>query len=177
MLTPAWNVFSQLQDQLIAANYCCQEVCLLVMAVHAFNIVWAAHADADNKAVKDKLDWAQRQRDAGKATIPSTIGVRMPNCHVYMLAELLQLRGLVWASALSQACTHHSDAQNESKAISMAKGSGLALGLARKSSPPMFSSDVGSPLLHAGATCQRQPLHQCWQNSGGARTTTLSAPP
>ena len=31
--------------------------------------------DSENQAVKDKLAWAQKQRDAGKFTIPSTIKV------------------------------------------------------------------------------------------------------
>ncbi|KAK9811025.1 hypothetical protein WJX73_007364 [Symbiochloris irregularis] len=38
------------------------------------NLKFAIKADGANQAVKDKLDWAQRQRDAGHATIPSTIG-------------------------------------------------------------------------------------------------------
>ena len=38
-------------------------------------------ADGGNQAVQDKLAWAQKQRDAGKSTIPSTIQVRSRALH------------------------------------------------------------------------------------------------
>ena len=40
------------------------------------------HAEAGNKAVTDKLEWARAQRAKGLPTIPSTIGVGLA-CFLY----------------------------------------------------------------------------------------------
>lgn len=46
-------------------------------------------ADADNQAVKDKMEWAQQQRDAGKPTIPSTIRVRARLMHAGLILSFI----------------------------------------------------------------------------------------
>ncbi|MFO0762971.1 MAG: hydroxyacylglutathione hydrolase [Byssovorax sp.] len=41
------------------------------------NLRFAAFAEPDNQAVADKLDWAMSEREAGRPTVPSTIGAEL----------------------------------------------------------------------------------------------------
>ena len=56
------------------------------------DVVNAMHEeDAQNQAVKDKLAWAQKQRDAGKFTVPSTIKVTPVQDPVTQVITMLML--------------------------------------------------------------------------------------
>ncbi len=47
------------------------------------NLEFAAHVDPDNDAVARKLEWARAERDAGRSTVPSTIGEEK-TCNPFM---------------------------------------------------------------------------------------------
>ena len=56
------------------------------------NLQWAAEVDRENGDLRRKLEWAKGERDAGRATVPSTIGEELtynPFLRAHLLAPLV----------------------------------------------------------------------------------------
>lgn len=55
------------------------------------NLQFALTVEPDNAKIKEKLSWAQQQREAGLPTVPSTIASEMET-NPFMRADLPELQ-------------------------------------------------------------------------------------
>ncbi|KAL8274597.1 hypothetical protein Esti_001500 [Eimeria stiedai] len=70
------------------------------------NLQFAATIEPHNNALENKLDWARKQRAAGKPTIPSTIGEEKAY-NPFMRVDKLEVQKAVGAPAGDQVQTMH----------------------------------------------------------------------
>ncbi|HIA02156.1 MAG TPA: hydroxyacylglutathione hydrolase, partial [Myxococcales bacterium] len=59
------------------------------------NLHFALHSEPDNQAIRSKLNWAENERRAGRATVPSTLNDELavnPFVRAKTVAELAELR-------------------------------------------------------------------------------------
>lgn len=64
------------------------------------NLQFALTVEPDNEKIKAKLLWAQGQRQAGQATVPSTIEEEMET-NPFMRVDLPQLQVLLFSKVLN----------------------------------------------------------------------------